>query len=62
MKYFIRTTSNHDGTTEAVLAKTDDGTILGIPADSMNVDYLQYVAWLFEGNTPEEWQPESETE
>lgn len=34
-----------------------------IPTDEMNPDYLEYVAWLFEGNTPKEWQPEqSESE
>ena len=52
------TTSNHNGTTSAVLAKTNDGTILGIPPDPMNVDYLEYVKWLFDGNTAEEWQPD----
>jgi len=62
MKYFIMTTSNHNGTTSAVLAKTNDGTILGIPPDPMNVDYLEYVKWLFDGNTPEEWQPDAITE
>lgn len=25
-----------------------------IPEDEKNVDYLQYVAWLFDGNTPEQ--------
>ena len=30
-----------------------------VPADPLNPDYLAYVAWLFEGNTPEEWQPET---
>jgi hypothetical protein len=29
-----------------------------IPNDELNVDYLEYVQWLFNGNTPEEWQPE----
>ena len=29
-----------------------------IPIDALNADYLEYVQWLFEGNTPEEWQPE----
>jgi hypothetical protein len=31
-----------------------------VPADPLNTDYLAYVAWLFEGNTPEEWEPASE--
>jgi hypothetical protein len=31
-----------------------------IPTDPMNADYLEYVQWLFEGNTAEEWQPDME--
>jgi len=33
-----------------------------VPSDSMNADYLAYVAWLFDGNTPEEWNPEQVSE
>lgn len=29
-----------------------------IPDDPLNPDYLAYVAWLFEGNVAEQWQPE----
>lgn len=47
-------------TNEPHLVVRDDGAM--IPFDELNPDYLEYVAWLFEGNTPEEWQPESETE
>jgi hypothetical protein len=46
-----------DRVEESVIRISD---MAGIPADPLNVDYLAYVAWLFEGNTPEEWQPASE--
>jgi hypothetical protein len=46
-----------DRVEESVIRISD---MAGIPADPLNVDYLAYVAWLFDGNTPEEWQPASE--
>lgn len=36
---------------EPIIVK--DG-LLFIPQDPMNADYLEYVQWLFDGNTPEE--------
>jgi hypothetical protein len=44
------------GTTDAIF-KTDFGWI---PADPMNVDYVEYLAWVADGNTAEEWQPDME--
>jgi len=38
------------------LLRLDDMAI--IPADPDNTDYQQYLAWLEEGNVPEEWNPE----
>ena len=38
----------------------DDGTISTIPAHESNTDYQAYLAWVAEGNTAEEWQPDSE--
>jgi len=34
------------------------GTNTWIPKNTDNTDYQQYLAWLEEGNVPEEWNPE----
>jgi len=44
-----------NSTAQCVL-RLEDGAI--IPFDPANTDYQQYLAWLEEGNVPEEWNPE----
>jgi len=46
-------------TNETVIVKNNQQFI---PIDPLNPDYLEYVAWLFDGNTAEEWQSETTTE
>jgi hypothetical protein len=61
MKYFVwNYTDFMQNECQAIMATTNNGQVLGIPADPLNSDYLEYVAWLFNGNTPEEWNPDAQ--
>jgi hypothetical protein len=40
---------------EQVIVRSDG---MRIPFDPANTDYQQYLEWVAEGNTPEEWQPD----
>jgi len=51
-KLFFNSSSN----TYSVL-KTENGKQWGIPFDTANTDYQEYLAWLAQGNEPE---PEDE--
>ena len=35
---------------------------MSIPLDPDNTDYQDYLAWLDEGNIPDEWNPETSDE
>lgn len=32
-----------------------------IPCDPLNADYCDYLAWVAEGNTADQWQPDTPT-
>ena len=57
MKYFLFSIININ----VVLQVNDSGEVVkSIPIDEGNMDYVDYLAWVADGNTAEEWQPESE--
>lgn len=45
-------------TSKMIKRTNDDGCIWWIPFDDANSDYQAYLAWVAEGNTPQEWTPE----
>ena len=54
MNFVIVKRDGHDDVIMSVESKTT------IPIDPANTDYQAYLAWVAEGNTAEEWQPDGE--
>jgi hypothetical protein len=53
MKYQIKTATEF---TDGFVIDVNNS--LWIPIDEGNRNYREYLAWLEEGNVPEEWNPE----
>jgi hypothetical protein len=47
-------TDSVSGQVVSVIKTDNDGKVYGIPFDPANTDYIAYLAWLAEGNVPEE--------
>jgi hypothetical protein len=57
MQYFTRTSETIFGQTTYIVRENND-EYAHIPISEENIDYLQYLEWLAQGNTAEEWTPE----
>jgi hypothetical protein len=53
--YYFTDVEMFDTTKRIVMFRDADNTLWSIPDDPANSSYKTYLAWLAEGNTPEEW-------
>lgn len=58
-RYFEIEETTANGKVLRFIEKHTANGCYSIPCDPTNLDYLEYVKWLFDGNTAEEWQPDA---
>ena len=59
MFYFFDVEFNDD-VQRHIIEPLNDGGVRSFPMTDDNPNMVAYLAWVAEGNTPEEWQPETE--
>lgn len=58
MYYYLDVTSTY-GTQRHIFIQLLDGGVMSFPLTPDNPNTPAYEAWLAEGNTPEEWNPDA---
>jgi hypothetical protein len=53
----VKSNPPFNGSDYVLRTNLDNGEVSSIPMANSNTDYQAYLAWLAEGNTPEEWSP-----
>ena len=56
--YFFFDVENPTGVQRHIVARLDDGGVRSFPMVDDNPNMVEYLAWVAEGNTAEEWTGE----
>jgi len=58
MFYYFDVTDMSGDTQRHIMQLQDDGSVMSFPLTDDNPNTPAYLAWVAEGNTAEEWNPE----